>query len=415
MRTDSISTRIFPLVLGSLLLLGACASRTPVSDSISIPDNAIAYVDTSSRVWIADMNGDRATEISRHVDASEDAIFAYPAWSPAENGLAFVGVEPGGRGTVYYAGDGELRSVYEGAVSPFFLSIADTGGLIGVLGSHADGGPLALLAVPTGGGRAIEVTRGSPLYWEWVPGKRALLANVGNPGTVSHIEIGRRRATAQKFDRESSPFRTPAVSTDRIAYVAEVGGPSLMLSRADGSEARRLMSVRGLASFSFAPESEYLAVSQAIPTSLGIGIGPVSIVDLQDGDSTLLSQQAVAYYWSPDGTRIAYLEPVATGDGDTLSMILSIYYVDEEVRRILYRFRPSPSFLQQVLPFYDQYERAARFWSPDSSEFIVHALRPNGDPGIYIVPVSDSPRTILAQDSGARLLAEGLFATWSFR
>jgi hypothetical protein len=316
---------------------------------------------------------------------------------------------------VYYATDGEVRSVYDGAVSPFFLSIADTGTLIGVLGSHADGGPLALLAVPTDGRRAIEVARGSPLYWEWVPGARSLLANVGNPGRVSRIEIGRRRATAERFDRDSSPFRAPAVSSDRIAYVADAGGPSLMLSRTDGSNPRRLMSVRGLASFSFAPDSELLAVSQAVPTSLGIGIGPISIVDVRDGDSTLLSQQAVAYYWSPDGSRIAYLEPVATDDGETLSMILSIYYVDEEVRRILYRFTPSPSFLQQVLPFYDQYQRSNRFWSPDSSEFIVHALRPNGNPGIYIVPVSDTPRTILAQDSGARLLAEGLFATWSFR
>mgnify|MGYP006279372493 FL=1 len=411
--------RVSATVAVALAGLLSCASPGRPISSGALPRNAVAYVDTASRIHVVDMDTDRAIEVSDYVDASEDAIFAYPTWSPSTDALAFVGVEPGERGTVYYASGGTIRPLYSGAVSPFYLSISDSGEVVGVLGSHSDGGPLALLGVSVDGNRAVEALRGRPLYWDWIPGGSSLMANVGNPSDVALVEIGRWGAQSTEFELTPSPFRVPAVSRDgtQVAYAFAEGesGSALTISDIDGRDSDRVMRLRGVPAFSYSPAGDHLAVFQGIPTALGVSVGPVTVLDTGTGDEIIVSQRSVGYYWSPDGTKLAYLEPVATDDGTTLSLILSIYYVEEDARRILYRFRPSPTFLQQVLPFFDQYQRSTRFWSPDSSSFLTHALTRDGEPGIYVVPISDSPRSILVQSSGARLLAEGLFATWSFR
>jgi hypothetical protein len=67
-------------------------------------------------------------------------------------------------------------------------------------------------------------------------------------------------------------------------------------------------------------------------------------------------------------------------------------------------FKPTESFLT-FISYFDQYQRSATIWSPDSRNLVVAAARNEGGPGIFLVEAAGNLQP--------RYLAEGLMATWS--
>jgi TolB protein len=59
---------------------------------------------------------------------------------------------------------------------------------------------------------------------------------------------------------------------------------------------------------------------------------------------------------------------------------------------------PSPLFLAQYLPFFDQYARSHRLWSPRSDALVLPALDDAGVPTLVVFGVDGSATPLVAGD-----------------
>ncbi|MCB0213204.1 MAG: hypothetical protein KDJ52_27930, partial [Anaerolineae bacterium] len=149
----------------------------------------------------------------------------------------------------------------------------------------------------------------------------------------------------------------------------------------------------------------------------------------------------LAFFWSPDGQHIAYLtmaaapqQPSAIETGprlnghhngpfktngrpdtshetepfrplETLSLDLWLVNVATLATRKVATIEPSSRFMNQFLPFFDQYALSHRLWSPDS-EALVLPVKRAGVSEITVVPIDGAQPVTLAA---------GEIAFWSWQ
>jgi hypothetical protein len=92
-----------------------------------------------------------------------------------------------------------------------------------------------------------------------------------------------------------------------------------------------------------------------------------------------------AFFWSPDGTRLAYL----TLTPDEQAVELRVVPAAGGSSRTLAVFRPTREFIQ-LITYFDQYAQSAAIWSADSRRLTFAGWPPEGDetqpPTVYTVP-----------------------------
>lgn len=76
-----------------------------------------------------------------------------------------------------------------------------------------------------------------------------------------------------------------------------------------------------------------------------------------------------------------------------------------ESRQIRF-FQPTPEFFS-TLSFFDQYQRSATIWSPDSKNVVVSAVSGEENRGIWVINASGQ--------LDPRLVAPGSLAFWSWK
>jgi len=113
-----------------------------------------------------------------------------------------------------------------------------------------------------------------------------------------------------------------------------------------------------------------------------------------------------AFFWSPDGSKIAYFVPSTSGDqGSDPMLTLKVLNVRTGAVRTVTSFRPSPYFAG-LLDEYGQYSESVRLWSPDGRFLLYCSMGP--DSFDVMVAYADQP-------IAPRKIADGLMATWSPR
>jgi TolB protein len=138
------------------------------------------------------------------------------------------------------------------------------------------------------------------------------------------------------------------------------------------------------------------------------------MVTLDTGENDLLSLERVrAFFWSPDGSKIAFLvdsvgprinaslSNLRRGRGRVLNQFqpgreMELWVVDIATgnSRLLTTFTPTPIFLLQFLPFFDQYALSHRLWSPDSTALVIPTLQ-DETPHLMVVPVNGGSPDVL--------------------
>jgi TolB protein len=414
--------------------------RGPTVGSIAViaPNGALSVVDS----------GGHSTVLAEGTGVA----FGFPAWSPDGSRIAAVAGGPTETSiSVYTVRPGATGPsptpvvVYRSAaVRPFYLYWAPGARSLSFLATESNG--LSLSLVPADGSAPLDasgpgalIRRGEPLYYDWIGADRLLL-HVGAGAEAFLGEVGLDGASAAPALARPGIFRSAVMSADRqyVAYVrAGRGGPDdVVVATRDGSSERTLP-VFGIAAVVFDPAGDTVASIGSVQPAPDVGfpVGPLRLMDARSGATrTLLDGLVVAFFWSPDGRTIAALRLQAAGgstaDTDPILAAAAIasataspsaepsagpsapptevrlLFVDVATGAIQSQrvVRPGRRFVNEVLPYFDQYALSHRVWAPDSSAIL-----------LPLVNASDETQLVALQPGGGDdpLTIDGEAGFWS--
>jgi TolB protein len=280
------------------------------------------------------------------------------------------------------------------------------------------------------------IRRGAPLYFQWVAGKRVLV-HIGGGESAFTGQVGLDGAAVGAPIAATGGFRPATLSHDGryVAYAAATTGAEgdIVVQAADGQANQRLH-VFGPAAMLFDPVGVALATiapDEPDPQALTVPVGPLRLIDPVSGAaSTLLDGSVVAFFWSPDGKTIAAIRVVGSGSGPAAGIpfpqpaiarpsapkadgialatgspveleLIDVYSGKVRAQSVV---TLAATFIQLLLPYFDQYALSHELWSPDSTAFLIPLVSAAGQGQLTIVP---------ADGSDPVPIADGLMGSWS--
>ncbi len=385
----------------------------------------IAYVGSDDHVYIAEADGSNPRQLTRQVSGlSTDQGWAYrwPTYSPDGKRLAFAGYKTGASQMLAAAvlvsdvGQATASAVLESAgMATIYLYWSPDNRHLAALLQHGRDLELHLFdANNTEQPRQLLV--GQPLYWSWAPDGKTLAVHVGGDASsasdawVGLLHLGENDVREEHFADVPGVFRAPAWSPSGalLAYATLGGGASLLTVRELNGHTTRIGSAATSdVAFTWSPSGEWLAFAAGDRSRPGFYQG-LEVAHADGSERHRLSQDPlVAFYWSPDSTRLA-----AVGvDTGARALTWTVLGVDGKTKRALSSFVPSSDFGFQ-LPFFDQYAQSTSVWSADSKRLVYGA-----DSGADRTNGSGQGERVVVQDadglSQAAPVANGGLAVWS--
>ena len=397
----------------------------------------IAYLGPDGNIYTIDQAGGKLNMITEDAHAAEGGVrrfYDFPTWSLEDNKLAFVGFdvrENGSTTASIFATDKKAegaREIYSSdAHVPFYLYWSPNGEWVSFLSSTQGTSAMAMQIAPAEGGESSLVDTGRPYYWAWSPQSSEVMAHAG--GSVAINPSGARLSLVQlePVIRETglgiqpTSFQAPAYSPDgeHVLLAGGTGGQQqLILTDSAGRLQRVLTDYEGTIAFDWAPKGDFAAYLTADPNSQAL-VGDLTFLDLRKPQEpeiiTTDAEDVMGFFWAPDGKKLAFFVPVILSEAEegeeqtaeNTRFLLELHIAEPntgDAERIA-AFQPTPTFLN-IFPFFDQYQRSATIWSPNSQYLVVSAVANESTQGLFIVPASG--------DFEPRFLTEGRLAFWSW-
>jgi TolB protein len=412
-------------------LVGGRIAMTPTAAPTPRPEARLATIGSDGQLSTMDALGGSVVEYP-----SSGVQIGFPAWAPDGTRIAATAQDRDSIAIDLFdvaAGKTAPTVLYDSPDHPpFYLYWAPDGQRLAFLTTEPDGIALRIVAAD-GSGPARVVRKGAPFYWDWL-GSDHLVAHIGSSGEGSFLgEVDLDGKSIETERLEPGLFRSPAVSHDGSfrAFVTQAKdtGNSVTVETIDRSS-RRSARVFGVAAVAFDPAGRALAfVAGAEPrqNDPGFPLGPLRLLDPASGDTrTLLDGDVLAFFWAPDGRTIAALTlnppgdevvgragvrlasavgPAAAGGQIRLAAAgvpLSLSFVDVAAGKVR-AGRPvsvTSTFVNLVLPYYDQYALSHRVWAPDAAA-IALPLVENGEDRLVVIPADGSkPRPLDGAELG---------------
>jgi TolB protein len=379
------------ILVSILVILAVLGSRGGVaSDLPPLPPetrvNRIAVVGLDGLVRSIKPDGTRPIEIS-----GSDGFFTWPTWAPdgkkmVYSGLVNDGVEPSITLFEYANKTGISRKLHVGV--PGFAGLLAEGVVhyplwspnsekLAFVGVTSEIGLTLFLDDLTDDPSSQYVLDQGPLWMSWSGDSSQLLVHraeehflvdTDDPLKVTQIGVNSLayRVPAWKPDEPSITFARDVGASNSIIYGAPVTPDGVGM-------AIPIANVSSNSAFQWSSDGAKLAIADASRPVLYLG-GPTLIFrELRILDSTdftelaTLSDNILAYFWSPDGTKIAYVSiPDSRGN-----LRWTLYDIGSGISTQLVDFVPS-SDQMTMFQFFDQYAYSHSLWSPDS-QFLVFA------------------------------------------
>jgi len=448
-RSPLRSTLYAPRVLALSALLALTLSAC-LPDGVRVPQNQlsgilerksglIAYLSSDGNIYTIDQGGGHKTSVTTDafVDEKNFLFYGLPTWSPDSQSLAFAsytglrGENPSSMSLFTAHKDGtQLQEALKSDMPLIFYLWSPDSKRLGLISSTANNS-IAFDVVSPSGEREL-VDAGAPFYWSWAPDGHAILAHIGgaSPAPDARLSLLQLDPTVseQAFGLPPSEFRAPAFSPDGrqvlVASPSDTDGKSaLVLTDPAGGNSKTLAEYDSAENIAFvwSPDGSrvaYLLSSSPVPGSTGhlVIVDPAGKQKPVELDGT----DVYAFFWSPDSKSLAYFSQAqpsgATPTPDASSssssaddpLIMSLRVIDARSGKShsVAAFPPSERFLS-VIPYFDQYHSSLTIWSPDSKNLVVSAYGNDGKPGIWVVEAGGhlDPRHI----------AEGWMGFWSWK
>ncbi len=294
-------------------------------------------------------------------------------------------------------GDGARPTEAETAIVPFFLSWDPTSSRIAYLGStEPEEIELGIVEVD-GDGAGTPLDAGQPFYLSWAPAGDQLLVHVGE----DRLErLGLDGSLTTVADQPGT-FTTPVWTADGRTFVyasVDADGQRLVAHDVEAETERPLVRYEGLISFVVSPGGERVAFQVIQEES----VLPLSVIDVGSGETVEITEEPIgAFFWSPDGERLLYLDPDPVGD--QLWFRWGVW--DGTSSFLTPRVVLSPLIVNEYLRFFEQYAQGMSLWSPDGSAFAYPGINEDGQEGIWIQAARP--------DRAPVHVAEGDFVAWS--
>lgn len=428
------TTRLIVAGLAAALTATACLPGTvnlPLPsidvDRITNQNGLIAYRGDDGNIYIAnplDTSLD-ARPIQVTADAKAPAqtgedpykMYGLPSWSPDGHYLAFSAISGTGQTfpttnqMLLAARDGsDVHAAYEGDHWPVYYNWAPKSDQLGVLTQSAAGQTLALRRVSIDGSGGEAIDTGNPLFWAWSPDGGTMLVHAGNT-RLAALQLG---SVVQEHDLGLAlgAFQAPAISPDgRQALVAAASSAtSQQLVRIDlgTGEPQPLIDIASQASFTWSPDGARVAMLDlSLDNKYQFPAGPLHVIASGSGAlETTVDEDVIAFFWAPNGKRLAYLALVDPKDGSSQPNItLKLLDVGGWTPREILAVAPTQSFLTEVVPYFDQFSQSTSPWSPDSSSFVLTNRESSSTTGVYLINLDGA--------SAPRRIGSGAVAFWS--
>lgn len=430
-------------------------TSTPAAEDdgpVVVSSGRIAVIDGEARLWTVSADGS-----DRRLLSERGRFYQFPSWSPAGNDIAVIGNDANGGGVFVVTDeeDSAMRQLYSDPImQPIYLYWSPQGENVSFIARDPDG--LALHVAPRDGSAAPQLVTTSPstFFWDWMPDGSQVLVHTG----FTARDSDNSRLAFVPLDSASEPeeiiqqgyFQAPAVAADgryfSFSDVGPAGNRWLSVHDIERDQQVELVFHRGVVAMGFSltrPQLAYISPERQENSFYG----PLRMIDLESGDTRqLVAERVLAFFWSPDGRSIAYLTlatlekpfefddaPAARLPGGPLvdlmvhmpatprpkalakaqsqddeeiriGLGLSIVDVDSGETRLLTVFEPSAVFVNQFLPFFDQYGLSHRLWSPDSTALVLPMEDEEERNFIVVVPADGSEPVPIAR---------GVAAFWS--
>jgi len=345
-----------------LLLIGACTAN----EEEALGDGRLVTIDDAGNIVTMEPDGTDVASASE--DGGGRVTYFQPIWSP----------------------DGSTISVTKSEAGTFSIDLIDveTGERTSTVTAtnvfyqywSPDGSKLATLAVTVPGELGLNVfiigegsgpdrlADGQPLYFSWSPDSSDVVGHVGN----APLEFLLTEATSPEFGAPGD-FSAPQWTDDGIIHIAFSSRRQQLTRTQPDGESTPIASVLGGAIFTATPDGRRVAVLPANGEDVGLSVsaqqiptlpgGQLVVVDASDGSFVELETATVAAFsWDPTGRRLLVLEVTDAG-----AFRWRVW--EDGASETFGEFVPSPGFLRDFIPFFDQYAQSMTLWSPDGTAF----------------------------------------------
>ena len=414
--------RQFPLYLFltmMVLLLAGCRSALPpalaerfgatrpaqvVSTTApTSPNNRLLVQGGDGNIYLASPDGTERFALTD--DGSASRVYAQPTWSPDGSQIAWSRVDRRGSALITSQFDGSERSDLRVPFAPFYFSWSPQGDQLAYLSNWlvADEPSIALRLVDvTSEERSAQtLVDGQPLYFSWAPDGERLLTHIANERVELQAVDGEQTSVVISGGAFQSPQWAP--NGEALVYaLADAVRQYLVVADLAGNPLRNITDFDGRITFSMSPDGEQVAYVASERDAQITTLGALYVVDLATQATRAITERpVVAFAWSPDAQKLAYLtlEPLR----NRIGMRWNVW--DGRQRTSYSIFSPSSTFINQYLPFFDQYAQSHRMWSPESDAFVFVGQLTDGRTGVWVQNVDGA--------EAPRAAGQGVFASWS--
>ena len=427
---------LLALIISACLPQNVRVPQSPLLSTLERKSGLIAYVGLDGNMYVSDQGGGKRQQLTDDASLPKNqgdpsSYYQFPTWAQDGNQVAFtkfatVGTQTTSGLIVANIDEKSQKEVYTSqSEHPFYLYWSPDNANISFLSTTSAGGQNILLqSVPAAGGERTLIDTGSPYYWSWAPDGHEMIVHTGSDTSTSpeHLSFLRVDSTVLEDGLDETPasFQAPAWSPDgshiALARLSD-NVKQVVVTDSAGKNPKTIGTFTTKTAFAWSSDSTRLAYLDGAQALASGTLGALHVYDMETSKEVVQDLNIMAFFWSPDGKKIAYFVPVQAGDSGSgssssttttpqLALQLHVLDVTSGESWEIFTYRPSDVFLN-ILPYFDQYNQSVTIWSPDNNNLVLSYIDSSGSPGIAIVAASGKLQP--------RLLAPGFIAFWSWK